>query len=318
MNSCKYIHELKDKVYRAIREYFYKTGSIEVFTDILRDFPNLDSNIYPLEVEYTTSDGIRKRGFLHTSPEYEMKILLSEIKTDIFQIAKVFRDFEGSSKHKIEFTMLEWYRTDYSLEDLMEDTKNIFIETALSVKGKTKIIYKNKEFNLCDWDKITVEEAFFKFCNVDIENPKSMYKFLKNSPIEHKNISIEDWEEMFYLIYAFYVEKNLGLEKPTFIYNYPEKLGALSEIKNGKALRFEAYIYGLELVNGYKELTDVNRLKTLLETDARQKKLETGKEYPIDEKFLNSVKNMPKSAGASMGIDRLIMILLNKDNINQI
>ena len=305
----------KHKILKAVRDYFELTGAIEVITDILREYPNLDSNIYPIEVEYFKSDGKKRSGYLHTSPEYEMKIILSQIKRDIFQIAKVFRNFEGSKIHKTEFLMLEWYRVNYNLDDLMEDTKNIFIQSALSIYKKAKINFNGKEYNLFDWEKLTVEEAFYRYAKVDIYNKNSMYQFLKKSSLKHSNIDPDNWEELFFTIYSFYIEKNLGKDRPTFIYNYPEELGALSEIEGKISKRFEAYIGGIELVNGYQELRNPEILKRILERDIQRKYKESKKLYKLDTKFINSVKNLPKCSGASLGLDRLIMVLLNQKKI---
>jgi lysyl-tRNA synthetase class 2 len=308
----------KSLILSSIRNYFISSGAIEVCTDILRDYPNLDSNIYPLEVEYTLSDGTVKKGYLHTSPEYEMKKILADIRQDIYQITKVFRNFEGSKRHRIEFLMLEWYRVGYDLENLMEDTKNIFIKSAEAIYREPIVEYKGKKYDLREWDRITVEDAFLKYTGVDINNKNQMYQFLKNSDLKHENLNPDDWEGMFYLIYSFYVERHLGMKKPTFIYMYPKELGALAEHKGNKALRFEAYIGGLELVNGYQELRDINKVKKILEEDAKRKKEETGKYFPIDYQFIEAVGRLPKCSGASLGLDRLFMILLNIDDISKV
>ncbi|WP_457641089.1 elongation factor P--(R)-beta-lysine ligase [Persephonella sp.] len=305
----------KAKVLKAIRDYFDRTGAVEVLTDVLRPFPNLDPHIYPLEVYYNNEKGETLKGFLHTSPEYEMKKIISKIRRDIYQITKVFRNFEGSSKHKVEFTMLEWYRTGYNLEDLMDDTQNIFMETAVAIYKKPVIEFKGKTYDLRKVEKITVDEAFYKYTSVYPENYEQMIRFLK----EKENLKKEiDYEEAFFRIYAFYVEPELGKENLTFIYNYPPQFSALALTENGKGKRFEAYIDGLELVNGYQELRDSEELKKRLEEDARKKQKETGKIYPVDLEFILSSENIPECSGASLGIDRLFMVLLNKANINEI
>jgi len=305
----------KAKVLKSIRNYFDETGAVEVFTDILQEYPNLDSNIYPLKLKATNSSGEEKTYYLHTSPEISMKKLLAKYKTDIYQITKVFRNFEGSKKHKIEFTMLEWYRVGYSLEDLMEDTQNIFIQSAISIYKKPIISYMGKIFDLRKSEKITVDEAFYRYTGVSSEDYEGLLRFLS----EKENIKIQiPYEEAFFRVYAFYVEPYLGSENLTFIYNYPPQFSAMAKIENGKGKRFEAYINGLELVNGYLELTDPKEQKERFLKDINQKKEETGEDYPIDTHFLDALKYLPPSSGASLGIDRLFMVLLNKDNIWEI
>lgn len=312
------VHLQKAKVFKAIRNYFELTGAVEVFTDILREYPNLDSNVYPVEVEFWDSGGNRRKGYLHTSPEYEMKIILSHIKQDIYQITKVFRNYEGSSRHKVEFTMLEWYRVGYNLDDLMEDTVNIFVQSAISLYKKSKIVFGNRVYDLSNWEKITVDEAFYRYTGVYPDSYDALIDFLYKSDMKHSGIDEMDWETAFFTVYAFYVEPNLGKEKPAFIYNYPPEMSALAKVQNGKGKRFEGYINGLELVNGYYEENDYKEIKKRLSLDIKRKKEETGKDFPIDEKFLESLKNLPECSGASLGIDRLLMVLLNKKNIKDI
>ncbi|MCX7759881.1 MAG: elongation factor P--(R)-beta-lysine ligase [Hydrogenothermaceae bacterium] len=304
-------YQKKSNILKSIRDYFYNTAAIEIFTDIAQDYPNLDPNIYPVELFFYNEKKEKIKKYLHTSPELQMKKILSQIKKDIFQITKVFRNFEGSSKHKIEFTMLEWYRIDYSLEDLMEDTKNIFINSCRSVYNSEKFIYKDKVFDLSDWEKITVEEAFYRYTGtyLDVDN---LNRFLKER--EKTFRYTEDFEELFYRVYAFYVEPNLGIDKPTFIYDYPPEFAALSKVENGKAKRFEVYINGIELVNGYQELNDSQEQLKRFKEEIERKKRE-GFNYEIDYEFIECLKELPECSGASLGIDRLFMVLLNKDSI---
>ncbi len=305
----------KAKVLKRIRDYFDSTGAIEVLTDILQEYPNLDSNIYPLSLKITTSGGEAKDVFLHTSPELQMKKLLAKYKTDIYQITKVFRNFEGSKKHTIEFTMLEWYRVGYNLEDLMDDTQNLFIESAIAVNKIPKISFNGKTFDFRQVEKITVNEAFYKYARVYPDDYEKMAQLIKSN---EKGIKELSYEEAFYYIYAFYVEPNLGKEKLTFIYDYPPQFAAMAKIENGRGKRFEAYIDGLELVNGYYELNDPKEQLKRLEEDALKKKQETGRKYQIDLEFIESLKSMPEASGASLGIDRLFMVLFDKKDIKQV
>ncbi len=305
----------KAKVLKRIRDYFDSTGAVEVLTDILQEYPNLDSNIYPLSLKITTSGGEEKDVFLHTSPELQMKKLLAKYKTDIYQITKVFRNFEGSKKHTIEFTMLEWYRVGYNLEDLIDDTQNIFIEAAIAVNKIPKISFNGKTFDFRQVEKITVNEAFYKYAGVYPDDYEKMIQLIKSN---EKGIKELSYEEAFYYIYAFYVEPNLGKEKLTFIYDYPPQFAAMAKIENGRGKRFEAYVDGLELVNVYYELNDPQEQLKRLEEDALKKKKETGRKYHIDLEFIESLKFMPEASGASLGIDRLFMVLFDKKDIKQV
>ncbi len=305
----------KAKVLKAIRDYFDKTGAIEVITNILQEYPNLDSNIYPLKVKAADQTGLEKEFFLHTSPEFAMKKLVSRYKKDIYQITKVFRNFEGSKKHRIEFTMLEWYRLNSNLDDLMDDTQNIFMETAISLYKKPVVYFNGKTFDFRKVEKISVNEAFHKFTNTYPDDYNSMLSFLRAKENLKKDI---DYKEAFFRIYAFYVEPNLGKENLTFIYDYPPEFAALAKVEKGRGKRFEAYVDGIELVNGYYELTDTKELERVLTQDAKEKYKETGEVFQIDYEFIDSMKNIPDFSGASLGIERLFMILLNKQDIKEV
>ncbi len=306
--------EKKSAIIRAIREYFDKTGAVEVFTPHLLEYPNLDPNIYPLSVEVEKDRKIT--GYLHTSPEYQMKRILSWIKKDIYQVCHVFRDREHSDRHTVEFMMLEWYRVNKNLEELMDDTKNLFIHVSRAIHRRPEIIFKDKKYSLEEWEKITVDEAFYRYTGVYPDDREGLYKLLRDSQIQIEGLKEDDYQMNFFLVYSLFVEPHLGKDKPTFIYSYPPEFAALSVIENGRGKRFEAYIAGIELVNGYQELTDPQQLRVRLEEEKAEKSKE-GREYPIDYGFIEACRNMPPSAGASLGIDRLLMVLLNKQNIRE-
>jgi len=305
----------KSAVIKSIREYFDKTGVVEVFTPYLLQYPNLDPNVHPLSVEIEKDK--KMTGYLHTSPEYQMKKFLSHLKKDIYQICHVFRDKEYSRKHSVEFMMLEWYRVNYTLEDLMEDAKNLFIHVSQTIHKRPVIGYRGKEYNLEEWEKITVDEAFYRYTGVYSDDKEGLYKLLKNGRIKIEALKEDDYKTNFFLVYSLFVEPHLGKEKPTFIYSYPPEFAALSVVEEGRGKRFEAYIAGIELVNGYQELTKPDELRIRLEEEKAEKSKEE-RDYPVDYSFIEACREMPPTAGASLGIDRLLMVLLNKQNIRDI
>jgi len=298
---------------KAIRDYFYKTDAIEVLTETLQDYPNLDSNIYPVELYVFNEKGEKLKKYLHTSPEYQMKKILSKYKKDIFQITKVFRNYEGSFKHKVEFLMLEWYRVNFNLHNLINDTHMLFIDVVSSLKKSPFFEFKGKKYDIRNYKIVSVEEAFKEYTGVDIYCIDSMNRFLKEKEPEFREK--QNWEELFFHIYAFYVEPELGREALTFIKDYPPKLSALAKIKNGKGQRFEAYIGGIELVNGYYEENNPEEIKKRLEKDIKEKQKTTGKTYQIDNSFIESLKNLPECSGASLGLERLFMVINNLKDI---
>ncbi|NPA51748.1 MAG: elongation factor P--(R)-beta-lysine ligase [Aquificae bacterium] len=299
---------------QSIREYFYKTGAVEVFTDILMNYPNLDPHVYPVELFVFNEKREKQKKYLHTSPEYRMKEILAKEKKDIFQLTKVFRNYEGSIKHKIEFIMLEWYRVGYNLLNLIDDTHLLFINVVSTVEKSPFFTFKGKRFDMREYEIITVEQAFRDFVQVDINSIDSMNRFLKER--EPNFVEKEDWEELFFHIYAFYIEKNLGKERLTFICDYPPQLTALAKIEGGYGKRFEAYIGGIELVNGYYEETDPQIIEERLQKDAHKKQAELGKPFEVDPSFLEAVKKLPTCSGASLGVERLFMVIKNMENIS--
>ncbi len=275
-----------------IREFFKLGGYTEVMTPVLRRYPNLDSNVEPIEVDITIR-GNKEKYWLHTSPEYSMKKLLAKYGRDIFQITKVFRNNEIGSLHYIEFTMLEWYKKDADYKDLIEEIKDLLE------------LFGYKEF-----EEISVEEAFEKYADVILSEDEDIFK---NNLITagYEFDDNESWETIFYRIYSD-VERYLGKEKPTFLVRFPSRLCALAKIRDGYAERFELYINGIEIANGWTEETSMEEIKLRLLKESERKNL------PVDEEFIKAHKNMPECAGCSVGLERLFMVLEGLRNIHEI
>ena len=241
--------------------------------------------------------------FLQTSPEICMKRLLAEAGCSrIFQICKCFRNKERGDRHLPEFTMLEWYRTHCDYLALMEECEDMILEVArasghngyVSAQGKTVSLEK-------PWEKLTVSDAFVQYA------PVSMTQALEQNVFDE--------------ILCRYIEPQLGLSKPVFLYDYPVELGALARNKKeDPALveRFEIYIAGLELANGFSELIDQKVQQERFETEMEliRKKGRTSVELP--QKFLTSLAKMVDTAGIALGVDRLAMILFEAEKIDQV
>jgi lysyl-tRNA synthetase class 2 len=241
--------------------------------------------------------------FLQTSPEICMKRLLAEAGCSrIFQICKCFRNKERGDRHLPEFTMLEWYRTHCDYLALMEECEDMILEVArvsshnryVSAQGKTVSLEK-------PWEKLTVSDAFVHYA------PVSMTQALE--------------QDVFDEILCRYIEPQLGLSKPVFLYDYPVELGALARNKKGDPAlveRFEIYIAGLELANGFSELIDQKVQQERFETEVEliRKKGSTSVELP--QKFLTSLAKMVDTAGIALGVDRLAMILFEAEKIDQV
>jgi len=282
--------EAWDFFINEIRDFFKEKGYTEVSTPLLLDFPNLDPNVEPIKVE-VLERGEKKTKWLHTSPEYSMKKLLAKYKRDIFQITKVFRNNEWGKLHRIEFHMLEWYAVGCDYLYLIEELKQLL----------------NRLFGFKEFEVISVDDAFERLFGEKVpKREEELKELLRKKGIDFSEG--EDWETLFYRAFIE-VERVLGFEKPTFLINFPEELCALAKVKGGYAERFELFIKGIELANGWSEETNPEEVKRRLEKEARKRNL------PLDEKFVKAHESMPECAGCSLGLDRLFSLFLGRREI---
>jgi len=281
------------QILQGIRQYFIEESYLEVETPQRIPTPAPESHI-----DAIPSD----TWFLHTSPELCMKRMMAAGFDKIFQICRCWRERERGSLHLPEFTLLEWYRTGADYHSLMEECERLirFIAPLISLGEKT--YFRGQEVDLSgSWERISVKEAFRCYS--------------KTSMAE----AIE--ENLFDEIMVQEIEPNLGIGKPTFIYDYPAQRGALARLKKedpSVAERFELYMGGLELANGFSELVDSEeqRRRFHMENENRQS---FGKRiYSIPDKFLAELDNMPPSAGIALGVDRLVMVFLDVKTIDEV
>lgn len=281
---------LRSEILHKIREFFHRRGFIEVETPFLLPYVIPESYIDAIKAE---------NGFLHTSPELCMKLLLGLGYEKIFQICKCFRKGEKGKLHLPEFTMLEWYHVGIDYNTLMQECESLIVFLCKELFGKEKIRYKNTEVSLTPpWERITVNEAFKRYASVSLQDAINKGLFEETMVYE--------------------IEPNLGIKKPTFLKDYPVSMAALSKIKDNHAERFELYICGLELANGYTELTDMEEMKKRLEIENKKRKALKKETYPIPKPFFLKVKHLPECSGIALGIDRLVMLLCNEENINNV
>lgn len=279
---------------QAIRRFFIDRNYIEVDTPCRLPVLIPEAHNEPVE----SGDH-----FLQTSPELCMKRLLAETGCSrIFQICKCFRRNERGDRHLPEFTMLEWYRTHCDYHDLMAECEEMLLEVARITKDYDYVQIKEKKISLeKGWDRLTVGEAFYRYA------PLTMSQALE--------------QDVFDEMLCQYIEPELGQNKPVFLYDYPTELGALARNKkeNPKLVeRFEIYIGGLELANGFSELTDesAQRERFEIELDEIRKKGRTNAVLP--QKFLASLPKMVDTSGIALGVDRLAMIFFEAEKIDQV
>ncbi|RLJ70486.1 lysyl-tRNA synthetase class 2 [Hydrogenivirga caldilitoris] len=276
-----------------LREFFKKRGYLEVFTPALLDYPNLDANVEPIPVK-VKRQGTERTMWLQTSPEYSMKKLLSKYRRDMFQIAKVFRNNEHGRLHRVEFHMLEWYKTGESYEYLIEEIKELL----------------NELFGYTEFEELTLDESFKRHLGFNLlQDKESLQEALKERAIYYEED--EDWETLFYRAFVE-VERRLGRGKPIFIKDFPPQLSALAKVRNEVAERFELFIEGVELANGWTEETNPEEIRRRLQREALKRDL------PVDEEFIEAHRTIPDCAGCSIGVDRLFMLYLGKSSLDDI
>jgi lysyl-tRNA synthetase class 2 len=285
---------------RAARAFFDGEGLLELETPAMVPCPGLDVHLDAIEV---LGMG-RPPRWLHTSPEYQMKRALATTLPGIYQIGKTFRRGERGKLHEPEFTMLEWYRTFEDAESMMCDTERLVATLATQVIGSTQIPAMTKPVDVAQpWERITVEEALRRFAGVSLE-------------------SVVNDEERFYRLLVEKIEPELGRGKPTFLTNYPAPFASLARLAPNDSRfseRFEAYIDGVELCNGFSELVDATEQQKRLEQDQETREKLGWTVYPIDQRFIAALEDgVPPSGGNALGFDRLVMLMVGASHIDEV
>lgn len=281
---------LRAKALDAIRQFFRELDFIEVETPAIVPSPGLDVHLSALEVRAPSGRSI---GWLATSPEYQMKRLLCAGAERIFQLCKSFRSDEHGSHHEREFTMLEWYRTNAGSEEVMRDTEALVLEVAYALGTSNGAILERP------WHRMTVAEAF--------ERHASFVPDASN-------------EDLYFRTWAEHVQPNLGYERPVFVTHWPASMASLATLNpDGSADRFEAFYRGVELCNGFGELTDPLEQRRRFEQDRATRRRSGLPVYPVDERFLDALEEgMPQSGGNALGVDRLLMLLTGAESIQAV
>jgi len=304
------------RILEGIRAFFRDRGFLEVDPPIAQAYPNIDPNIYPVKI--ADASGKATRFYLHTSPELAMKKLLAAGSGDIYFLGKVFRDREGSPLHAPEFTMLEWYRVGGDADRVMRDVEELVRTLASRTAGGDIIRRGSREIPLGrPWLRWEMDDAFRDLLGVGMLEEKPL-----RDALEHKGMrpgADETWEDLFSRACLDVVEPALADRGACFLTGYPAALGAMARRRAGRpdvSERFEGFVAGVELVNGYEELTDPVEQEARLIALADRHRRATGEALPVDPGFLASLRRgLPPCAGAALGVDRLVMLLLGKDDI---
>src|SRR5580700_11318041 len=285
-------------VVSLVRSFFAQRDFLEVETPLLVPSPGLDLHLEAFEV--VTRSPAR---YLITSPEYQMKRLLAEEHARIFQITKCFRKGEEGQHHNPEFTMLEWYRANAGIDDVMRDTEEL---VALVTGGRVTLGERTIDTR-APCERWTVCEAFERFAGIGED--------------ETLDLAAND-EERYFQLMVESVEPGLAaLEHAVFLTDYPASQASLARRRPGDprvAERFELYVGGIELCNGFGELTDVAEQRARLERDREERSTRGLPVYPIDEKFVDALAHVPPSGGNALGLDRLVALVCGTTEIRKV
>jgi len=304
----------------AVRAYFNEEGFVEVTTPVVIPHPNLDPNIRPVPVHIADLSGEPGRQWLHTSPELSMKKLVAKGSGSIYQVVPVFRDEEYTSLHRCEFKMLEWYRVDADYEDAIRDTIRVVRAACRAVSEGGDLFFGGRTYNLGDrWEEITMAEAFKRYAGVDSFTHDDLAGALDD--LGYRAGPEHTTEDLFFHIYVEAVEPSLGVERPTIVKDFPSFLGTMARPREDDPHlleRFEVYIGGLELANGYTELADSVELAMRMEKVLLELSADGMTGLTIDDEFLEAMADLPPCAGVSLGMDRLAMLALDAPDISQV
>lgn len=292
------------EIYTKIRQFFAKRNVLEVQTPILSQYGNTDIFLQSVSANVAILDK-PKTYYMHTSPEFAMKRLLASWQVPIYQICSVFRDNEIGKRHNVEFTMLEWYRPHFSLEQLTQELNDLISE----LFGYPVI-----------FDHYRYTDAFMDFVKI---HPFNASCDTLRAIAQDNGIMIDmgdDHQGWLDLLFSHLVEPHLGKDLPTVIYDYPVATASLAKTatdQNGNtvAKRFELYINGLEIANAYDELADGQALRLRFDHDNLQRKQHGLPIMPIDEQLLKACDDLPACSGIAVGLDRLIMSLTGAKDV---
>jgi elongation factor P--(R)-beta-lysine ligase len=302
---------------RTLRERLGALGYLEVETPLLVPAPGMEPHITAFEVPFVPETEVGRPGtlYLHTSPEYAMKRLLADGAGPIFQICKVFRNGEVSGHHNPEFTLLELYRPQADYRAVMADLEEV-LSTAAEALGAPD------PFARRPYQRLTVREALLQHTGIDLRSIRDARELAAAAAASGVTASADEgFDDVFFRLFLEKVEPHLGLERPCYLVDYPASMAALSRLKPDDpsvAERFELYARGLELANGFSELTDAAEQRRRLEAERAWRVTQGRAAYPLDERFLEAVGRMPPSGGVAVGLDRVLMLLLGAQRIDEV
>ena len=318
----------RGKIQAALRQWLAQDGFVEVDPAALQTSPGNETHLHAFGTDAIGNDGQVRRLYLHTSPEFAMKKLLAAGETRIHAFAHVWRNRERGALHSPEFTMLEWYRVGQEYTVLMADCAAFLQAAALACNSP---LLRFRE-SVCDPfsppERISVAEAFQRHAGIDLlatlaadgtPDAAALSRQMQARGLRHG--PADGWSDMFTRILGDRVEAHLGHGRATILDRYPIAEAALARPCPDDprvAERFEVYACGVELANGFGELTNPAEQRRRFKAEMDEKQRLYGESYPIDEDFLAALGQMPAASGIALGFDRLVMLATGAPRIDDV
>ncbi len=316
------------RITAAVRAWFAARDFTEVETAALQVSPGNEAHLHAFSTQAEGAGGGAAVLHLRTSPEFAAKTLLAAGEVRIFELARVWRNRERGALHHPEFTLLEWYRLEARYELVMDDAVSL-LRLAAESTGASAFQWRGRS---CDPfltpERLTVADAFSRHAGVDLlstvaaDGGVDRGAMMAQAGAAGVRTAPDDtWSDVFSRILVERIEPRLGVERATLLYEYPIAEAALArptphDPRVGE--RFELYACGVELANGFGELTDPEEQRRRFEAEMAEMRRVYGRDYPIDERFLAALAHMPPASGVALGLDRLVMLATGAEHIEEV
>jgi lysyl-tRNA synthetase class 2 len=317
----------RNRIKASFAARFLDWDFVEVDPCCLQISPGNETHLHAFATELVGTDLTRTPLYLHTSPEFACKKLLAAGEERLFTFAHVFRNRERGPLHHPEFTMLEWYRARAVVADLMRDLGEL-LALAAEIGGLDRWTWAGRACDpRAEPEVITVDNAFTQFVGIDLRatyGPGGQDREALASAARLRGVSVapdDSWSDLFSKLLTTFIEPKLGIDRPQFLTRYPVCEAALARVCSDDpsvAERFELYVAGVELANGFDELTDAEEQRRRFEAQMAARAAIYGDRYPVDGELLAALAQMPRAAGIALGFDRLAMLAVGAQRIDQV